>query len=1207
MSDSTPGPIPQPRLQRLLRPAKWGVGVLLAVAAIGFGVVPPVARHYAIKIGGEMLGREVAIDGVMFNPFTLATEVRGVRVMSADGQQPDLSVARVDANFELESIIRGGPVLHSFAVDGLQLAVVRLPEGRHNWSDVLERLDEQPEREGEMHFSVGNIQVSNSRVTVDDKVTGLRNELTDIQVGVPFVSNLPVKVDVFVEPALSAMLNGQPLGISGRSKPFSDERETVVDLTLKHFELSPWMAYLPFEPAFKLPSGVLGADLQLSFRQPVDASPVVALSGQVQIDQLLIQDKAGQPALSAAEFGIELADVQPLVNRYQFSKLRLMQPEVDLVRLADGGINLMQMLPQPSKKVQAKKAAGTAKVAKKVADTPAGTPPATAAAQPGQIDFLLASARIRDGVLRFEDRTVAGPFKTRIDAINLDLRDLSTTGDMPAEIRLDYVSEAGEKLVHQDSLRLVPFELDGSVTVEQLLPARYAPYLAAVLPNGEVRGGRIDGALRYKVALKGDEPQVELNAEALTLKDFVFGLKGEKGAAVKVPELNIRNAQVQSGARKVSIGELELKRAAVSTIRQRNGDFDLMALGAKAGGSSSAKPQGDKPWIVTVGKLGLDGASVRVEDRSAGKPVVLQADGIMLKVEDFSSAKGTTLKLDLKSRINERGKIGAAGSLSLDPLKTALALEVDDVDLLPLQPYVLEETKIAISRGSLSTKGKLVLASARDGGLEGRFSGDLGVADFSSVDRLNSTDFVRWRALNLNDVDLHLSPFALSIRDVALSDFYTRLILSAQGKLNLRELQPEAEAAASERAKAEAALADGQAQRAAAPIKIGRISVKGGNIAFSDRFVRPNYDANLTGMSGELSGLSSDPKTIAKLKLQGKVDKSAPVSISGELNPFRQDQYLNIGASVKDFELTGLSGYSGKYVGYGIERGKLSAQVNYRIEARKLSATNNIFLDQLTFGEAVDSPDAVKLPIQLAVSLLKNSRGEINLDLPVSGTMDDPDFSVGGLVVRALFNLIGKAITSPFALLGSVVSGGENLSRIEFDPGVAQPGPAQIEKLTTLAKAMVEREGLRLDIVGQADAATDVEGIRHEKLLDKLRAVKLKAMLKRGESPPPLAEIGIAEDEYPVLLKALYDETDIEKPRNFFGIAKTLPVAEMEALLLPTIKVDDEDVQALAQQRAQVVREWLVTNGQVPAERVFMVKPKADKVASGRLVLFSLR
>lgn len=324
MSDSTPGPTPQPRLQRLLRPAKWGVGVLLAVAAIGFGVVPPVARHYAIKIGGEMLGREVAIDGVMFNPFTLATEIRGVRVMSADGQQPDLSVGRVDANFELESIVRGGPVLHSFVVDGLQLALVRLPGGRHNWSDVLERLDEQPEREGEMHFSVGNIQVSHSRVTVDDKVTGLRNELTDIQVGVPFVSNLPVKVDVFVEPALSAMLNGQPLGISGRSKPFSDERETVVDLTLKHFELSPWMAYLPFEPAFKLPSGVLGADLQLSFRQPVDASPVVALSGQVQIDQLLIQDKAGQPALSAAEFGIELADVQPLVNRYQFSKLRLM-------------------------------------------------------------------------------------------------------------------------------------------------------------------------------------------------------------------------------------------------------------------------------------------------------------------------------------------------------------------------------------------------------------------------------------------------------------------------------------------------------------------------------------------------------------------------------------------------------------------------------------------------------------------------------------------------------------------------------------------------------------------------------------------------------------------------------------------------------------------------------------------------------------------
>ncbi|PKO53412.1 MAG: hypothetical protein CVU28_09375, partial [Betaproteobacteria bacterium HGW-Betaproteobacteria-21] len=451
--------------------------------------------------------------------------------------------------------------------------------------------------------------------------------------------------------------------------------------------------------------------------------------------------------------------------------------------------------------------------------------------------------------------------------------------------------------------------------------------------------------------------------------------------------------------------------------------------------------------------------------------------------------------------------------------------------------------------------------------------------------------------------------FALDVRDVALNDFYTRLILSEEGKLNLREIQPGTEAAEAEQQKAEAALADAQRPDQPMPrIRIGRIDVKGGNIAFSDRFVRPNYDANLTGMAGSLTGLASDPGTIAKLSLLGKVDNAAPVSVEGELNLFRQDQYLNIGASVKDFELTSLSSYSGKYVGYGIQKGKLSAELVYRIEDRKLSATNRIFLDQLTFGEAVDSPDAVNLPVQLAVSLLKNGRGEIDLNLPVSGTMDDPEFSVFGLVIRALFNLAGKAVTAPFSLLGAAFGGGEELSKLEFDPGVARPGEPQVEKLTVLATALIDRPALRLDVTGLADPATDLEGIRRAKLLDQVRGIKLKALIKRGESAPSLEEIEFSEQEYPDLLAQVYDDAEIKKPRNLIGFAKRLPVPETEALLLADIKVGDEDIKALALQRAQRVREWLVEEGKVSPERVFLVSPTAAQVsAGGRLVHFSLR
>lgn len=1212
MSDSSPGPIDHARLKGLVRPAKWAAGVLLAVAVIGFGVVPPVARHYAVKILNESTGRTVSIEGVSFNPFTLAVEVRGAKVMEPDGVTPGLAFEQLGANLELESVVRGGPVLHALSLAGLRLKLVRMAEGRHNWSDVIERLAARPATEGESRFSIGNIQLVDGQVSIDDQVEGLQHELTEINVGVPFLSNLPVKVDVFVEPSLSAVLNDQPLVLAGRSKPFSNDRETVLELSLKDFQLAPWLPYLPFEPAFKLSSGSLATDLAVAFSQPSDLSPTIALKGQVRIDKLVVRDKADNQVVSVGEFELELADVQPLVNRFHFSKLRLAKPELDLVRLADGGINLQQLLPLQEPVKQS--ASSKSKQRRATAATPAAETEVLPASrgEAKKLDFLLASARLRDGVVRFEDRTLAGPFRARVESINFDLRDLSSTGDMPAEIRLDYVTDGGEKFSHQESLRLEPFELDGNVTIEQLKPARYAPYFALALPGADVRGGTIDGTVRYTLALNEGELQGAINAETLALSDFVLGLDGNKTHAVKVPQLLASNAQVDLTERKISVAGLEVKGASVSVIRQRDGRIDLMALAgpsAPAGKGASKRGAGDAPWSVNVVKLVLEGASVRLEDRSAGKPVVLVAEGIALKVDNFSTDKGAALALELESRINKGGKLGAIGTVVLDPLKTSLKLDLRSVDLLPLQPYVLEQTRIAISRGNVSTKGTLVLEAARDGSVKTQFTGDLSVANFASVDRQSATDFVRWRNLNVRGVVLKLAPFALDVRDIALNDFYTRLILSEEGKLNLREIQPGTEAADVELQKAEAALADAQGPIQPMPrIRIGRIDVKGGNIAFSDRFVRPNYDANLTGMAGSLIGLASDPGTIAKLSLLGKVDNSAPVSVEGELNLFRQDQYLNIGASVKDFELTSLSSYSGKYVGYGIQKGKLSAELVYRIEDRKLSATNRIFLDQLTFGEAVDSPDAVNLPVQLAVSLLKNGRGEIDLNLPVSGTMDDPEFSVFGLVMRALFNLVGKAVTAPFSLLGAAFGGGEELSKLEFDPGVSRPGAPQVEKLTVLATALIDRPALRLDVTGLADPATDLEGIRKAKLLDQVRAVKLKALIKRGESAPSLEEIELSAQEYPDLLAQVYDDAEIKKPRNLIGFAKRLPVPETEALLLADVKVGDEDIKALALQRAQRAREWLVDEGKVSPERVFLVAPTAAQVsAGGRLVHFSLR
>ncbi|MBP6500072.1 MAG: DUF748 domain-containing protein, partial [Thauera sp.] len=342
MSDTTTDSTTAPPRRKGVRRALWGAGVLLGLSAVAYLATPPVARHYAQKYLGEVLGREVSIERVLINPFRLTAEVGGLRVMDAEGTGEALAFDALRANLEIESVVRKGIVLHELALEAPRVKLVLDEGGKHNWSDVVERIqalggDAPAEDAPPTLFSVGNIRISDGHVEVEDKPRGLKHELSAIGLGVPFISNLPVRVDVFVQPSLNATLNGDPLLLNARTKPFAESQETIVDIALKQFDLAPWMAYLPIEPRFKLPSALLTTNLEVSFSQPTDAPPVVAVRGPLQIDQLVLQDRAGAPVATVAELELEFADVQPLIGRWHFTRLRLDKPEVDLVMLKDGG------------------------------------------------------------------------------------------------------------------------------------------------------------------------------------------------------------------------------------------------------------------------------------------------------------------------------------------------------------------------------------------------------------------------------------------------------------------------------------------------------------------------------------------------------------------------------------------------------------------------------------------------------------------------------------------------------------------------------------------------------------------------------------------------------------------------------------------------------------------------------------------------------
>ncbi|MBP8307186.1 MAG: DUF748 domain-containing protein, partial [Burkholderiaceae bacterium] len=652
---------------------------------------------------------------------------------------------------------------------------------------------------------------------------------------------------------------------------------------------------------------------------------------------------------------------------------------------------------------------------------------------------------------------------------------------------------------------------------------------------------------------------------------------------------------------------------------------------------------GDPPWRYTLKRITVERFAAAVRDAgasglpatdAAAKAAAIDIADLKLQIDDFGNTRDSRGKLALRTRVGSGGSLDVRGAVGLNPVSARLRVEAKSIGVLPAQTYFAPYVNLVVGSGSLSTQGDLGVDLPDQGALRATYRGDVTLADFAAAAKGSGDDLLRWKSLFLGGVDFALAPLKVEVGQVALADFYTRLIIGPDGRFNLQDLAAGSSgtggasapasgsvaASGSASASASAATATATASATTAPssspkpapaapgqpapagsplpVRIGRITLSNGNIDFTDLFVKPNYSANLTGMTGAISTLA--PDTAGEVELRGRVDNAGSVEITGKLNPLAANLALDLTARARDIDLPRTSPYSVKYLGYGIEKGKLSATLKYKIEGRKLQSENSIVLDQLTFGEKVDSPTATKLPVLFAVALLKDRNGVIDVNLPIGGSLDDPEFSVGGLVLRIIFNLIVKAVTAPFTLLASLAGGGEELSVLEFGPGLARLAPATESRLKALAKALSDRPALRMDLAGRADPDKDGEALRKLAFERRLKAIKIR---EQGlvTAPGGLDAVKIDPAEYPKVLLAAYRAGEFPKPRTAAGALAEVPPAEMEKLLMASTALAPDELRELANARAQAAKEWLTTQGAIAGERLFVVAPRlgTEGVAAG--------
>jgi outer membrane protein OmpA-like peptidoglycan-associated protein len=1201
------------RWRRPLKLLAWVVGIFLALAAAAWLALPSFVKKTAIEQTREKIGRKLEIGEVAFNPFRLALTASGITLYEADGKTPFFSAKSLLVNASSSSLFRLAPVLDEIKLAAPEVHVVRLDAegiGHYNFSDILDRIDALPKSDSKSLFSLANVQLQDGRIRFEDKVTGKNIDIAALQIGLPFLSNLPGNVDSFVQPQLSASINGTPFRLQGRSKPFASTQESAFAIDIDKLDV---VSYLPFVPAqlpVALQSATLSTRLDLSFVR-ADGKPRVALAGDIALDDVAVQDKSQGQLFKAKKLAASIKQFDVLDASGEIQQVTVEGPQVWASMNARGEINWLRALASGK---SAKN--GKATVAANTAAAP------TPAADQKDAAIVIRQLAVRDGEINWRDEANAAPAQSvKLAQLDIEAAGLSTAADAkPATLKLSAVENGHGKLAFDGALAPLKAQLDGKATLEGIDIAGYQNYLNRAL------AAKVSGKLSGSAAVRFQDGQLKVSDAGAELADLKLAPKAKGAGTISVKSIALQKASLDLAAHQAQADSLRIGGLVGEIRRERDGNFSVQQWQAEtpaAGGEAApAQPApthakgkaAPSPWVARLNSFSLDDGAIAFEDAAGGANSKLRVHGIKLQVQNLSTKLDQASKLSLQALFDKSGKLDINGQVAPQLKSIDLDLSAKALPVVPFQGYFSNLLNVTFSSGLLDVRGKLALTPP----LERQkfalsYNGSAAVNNLRMQDKLTSTDFLRWRALELSGIRARLGGRPqISLDKVALNSFYARAILSEQGRLNLQDIlvadaqsqgsitddskknDKDKPSGASRKTSTSSAPVTSAAPDPNAPIvRVGQVELKAGNINYTDNFVKPNYTANMTGLAGTIGEISSDKPQPAAVNISGKIDNDAPLQISGSLNPLFKPMFLDIKASANGVQLPRLTPYSAKYAGYPITKGKLSMDVQYKIENDKLVAQNDLRIEQLTFGERVDSPDATKLPVMLAVSLLKDRDGNINLNLPISGSLSDPEFSMGGIIVRVFVNLIVKAVTSPFALIGSMFHSSDNIGElryIAFPPGSSEITPEVRKKLDALGYVLNERPGIKLDITGRVDPKVDDQGLRLEALNRQMRALKRRDLIEKEGQPS--GPVQISDAERPGYLERVYKDAKFQKPRNVIGFAKSLPPEQMQKLIVDNTQVTDDDLRKLAQARADQVRNYLQEQSVIPPERIFLIAPK---------------
>ncbi len=790
------------------------------------------------------------------------------------------------------------------------------------------------------------------------------------------------------------------------------------------------------------------------------------------------------------------------------------------------------------------------------------------------------AVRIERASIEFADRSRATPFHTVVGPMTFELDRFTTRPDAASPYTFAGTTNTSESFQWSGSLSAAPLGSEGHIEFSGFSIPKHMPFVEELVP-ASVDSGLVSFKGNYRVGLAGGLMAV-IEDTTLAVDGLSLSERGAADALVKVGRVQVDIARADAVERTAEIPRVALDGLEIYATREASGAIDLLRLvpaapeGADGATPSPASTADSGPAVSAhVGTLAVTNARVSIVDRSNPRTARLLLDQIAITASNLGTDLDREVALEMSARWNERGSITANGTVRALPAAATLEVKGGLIDLAPLDPLLAPFIDVRIKSGDIWFAGEVEAAIGADGAPTIAWRGDAGLDTLSVFGESAESELVGWKRLAFTGTEFTLEPLAVSAREIALVEPVARVVVKEDGTINLLAVMPQrvqdgetptAEPAPSPSASTTSErLAAATHQKLDFDARIDAVTVTGGRVSIADASFKPGFSAELRDFTGSIRGLSSANLARADVDLSGSLNGVAPLRISGQINPLADDVYSDVSVVFSNIDLPVFSPYAGRFIGQKIQKGKLRIDVGYKLSQRDLAGENRILFDQFYLGEKVQSPDALKLPVGLALALLRDRNGQISLDVPVRGNLDDPDFKYGRVVWQTLGNILVKAATSPFSMLGGMFGGRDlDLSHVDFASGSAALTEDASKKLEVLGKALFERPALRLEIVSPPSPSTDRDGLVGQKFAQMLRDEKQRlATAPAGAAAPdrPAADapatgageaaagVDVAPEEVNALIASLFVQTfpaEAEAGTAAAAAAGVAPIASAE-------------------------------------------------------------